>query len=94
MRDPEAKLRLLDGIKTKPTMSLPEITESLEFRSQAMAFASFSTDNRPFVINEERDTTSKRPSENLVKSSMVIKAMVTCVIEVEVSHTVASGVRP
>ena len=43
LRDPEAKLRLLDGIKTKPTMSLSEMTENLQFRSQAMAFASSST---------------------------------------------------
>ena len=50
LRDPEAKLRLLDGIKTKPTMSLSEMTESLQFRSQAMAFASSSTGIRPFVI--------------------------------------------
>ena len=45
LRDPEAKLRLLDGVKTKPTMSLSEMTESLQFRSQAMAFASSSTGN-------------------------------------------------
>ena len=53
LRDPEAKLRLLDGIKTKPTMSLSRMTESLQFRSQAMGFASSSTGNRPFVIKEE-----------------------------------------
>ena len=29
LRDPEAKLGLLDGIKTKPTMSLAEMSESL-----------------------------------------------------------------
>ena len=52
LRDPEAKLRLLDCIKTKPTMSLSEMTESLQFRSQTMAFASSSTGNRPFVIKE------------------------------------------
>ena len=39
MRGPEAKLRLLDGIKAKPAMSVTEMTESLQFRSQAMAFA-------------------------------------------------------
>ena len=43
LRDPEAKLRLLDGIKTKPTMSLSEMTERLQFRSQAMTFARSST---------------------------------------------------
>ncbi|XP_075241565.1 uncharacterized protein LOC142336542 [Convolutriloba macropyga] len=47
LRDPEAKLRLIDGIKTtEPTMCLPEMTESLQFRSQAMAFTSSSTVKR------------------------------------------------
>ena len=53
LREPEAKLRLLDGIKTKPTMALSKMRESLQFKSQAMAFASSSTGNRPFVIKEE-----------------------------------------
>ena len=53
LRDPEAKLRLLDGIKTKPTMSLSEMTEILQFRSKATAFACSSTGSRPFVIKEE-----------------------------------------
>ena len=65
LRDPEAKLRLLDGIKTKSTMSLSEMTESLQFRSQA--FASSSTGNRPFVIKEEVGynfkKTLRKPSE-------------------------------
>ena len=52
LRDPEAKLGLLDGIKTKPTMSLSKLTENLQFRSQAMAFASSSKGNRPFVIKD------------------------------------------
>ena len=67
LRDPEAKLRLLDGIKTKPTMSLSEMTESLQFRSKAMAFASSSTGIRPFVIKEEVGynfkKTFRKPSE-------------------------------
>ena len=67
LRDPEAKLRPLDGIKTKPTMSLSEKTENLQFRSKAMAFASFSTGNRPFVIKEEVGynfkKTFRKPSE-------------------------------
>ena len=67
MRDPEAKLRLSDGMKTKPTISLSERTESLQFRSQAMAFASSSTGNRPFVIKEEVGynfkKTFRKPSE-------------------------------
>ena len=53
LRDPEAKLGLLDGIKTKPTMPLSKMTESSQFRSQAMVFASSSTGNRPFVVTEE-----------------------------------------
>ena len=60
MRDPESKLRLLDGIKTKPTMSLSEITESLQFRSQTMAFSSSSTGNRPFVSKEEKGYNFKK----------------------------------
>ena len=67
LRDPEAKLRLLDCIKTKPTMSLSEMTESLQFRSQAMVFASSSTVNRPFGIKEEVvynfKKTFRKPSE-------------------------------
>ena len=88
LRDLKAKLRLLDSIKTKPTMYLSKMTESLQFRSQAMAFASSSTDNRPFVIKEQVGYNFKRPSENLVKSSLVIKAMITCVIDVEVGKRV------
>ena len=68
LRDPETKLRLLDGIKNKPTMSLSDMTENLQFRSQAMAFASSSTGNRPFVIKEEVGynfkKTFRKPSEN------------------------------
>ena len=52
MRDPEAKL-ILDGIKTKPTMSITEMTESLQFRSQAMTFASSSSGNEPFTVKGE-----------------------------------------
>ena len=33
LRDPEAKLSLLDGIKAKPTTSITEMTENLQFRS-------------------------------------------------------------
>ena len=66
-RDPEAKLRLLDGIKTKPTTSLSEMTESLQCRSQSMAFPSSSTGNRPFVKKEEVGynfkKTFRKPSE-------------------------------
>ena len=53
MRDPEAKLRLLDRIEVIDTMSITELTESLQFRSQAMAFASSSSGNKPFIVKEE-----------------------------------------
>ena len=67
LRDPEAKLGLLDGIKTKPTMSLSEMTESLQFKSQSMAFLSSSSGNRSFVLKEEVEynfkKTFRKPSE-------------------------------
>ena len=67
LRDPEAKLGLLDGIKTKPSMSLSEMTETLQFRSKAMVFASSSTGKRPFVLIEEVGynfkKTFRKPSE-------------------------------
>ena len=50
LRDPEAKLRLLDGIKAKTTKSITETIGSLQFRSQAMVFSS--SDNRPFAVKE------------------------------------------
>ena len=53
LRDADAKLRLIDGIKTKPTMSLSKMTENLRLRSQAMAFGSSSSGNRPFVLKGE-----------------------------------------
>ena len=53
LRDPEAKLRLLDSNKAKPAMSVTEMTESLRFRSQAMAFESSSSGNKPFIVKEE-----------------------------------------
>ena len=74
LRKPEFKLRPLDGIKTKPTMSLSEMTESLQFRSQAVAFASSSLGNRPFVIKEE---VGIQLQKDLQKNSLVVKAMVT-----------------
>ena len=34
-------------------MSVTEMTESLQFRSQAMAFESFSSGNKPFTVKDE-----------------------------------------
>ena len=45
-------------------MSITEITESLQFRSQAIAFASSSSGNTPFIVKEgKKKTVSKRPFE-------------------------------
>ena len=51
LRDPEAELP--DGIKAKPAMSVTEGTESLQFRSQAMASASSSSGNKFFTVKKE-----------------------------------------
>ena len=53
MRDTEAKLRLLGGIKAKPAISVTEVTESLQFRSQARVFSKSSSGNKPFTVKEE-----------------------------------------
>ena len=53
LRHPEAKSRLLDGIEAKPTISITEMTASLQFRSQALAFASSSRGNKLFTVKEE-----------------------------------------
>ena len=52
LRDPGAKLRQLDGIKSKPTMTLSEKTDCLQFRTQAAAFESSSTGNKPVTVKE------------------------------------------
>ena len=52
LRDLQAKLRLLDGTKAKPAMSVTELTLSLLFRSQAMAFATSSSGYKPFHVKE------------------------------------------
>ena len=69
LRDPEAKLRLLDGIKAKTAMSATEMTESLQFRNQAMAFASSSSGNKHFTVKEEVGfnfkKTFRKPNEKI-----------------------------
>ena len=50
LRDPEAKFKLLDGVKAKPTMSITEMSQSLQLRCQAMAFASSSSVNKFFTV--------------------------------------------
>ena len=72
LRNPEAKLRLLDGIKAKPTMSITEMTESLQFRSQSMAFGSSSSGNKPFTVKEEAGLnfkkTFRKPNEKFTSN--------------------------
>ena len=60
LRDPEAKLRLLDDIKAKSTMSITEMTESVQFRNMPMVFASSSSGNKPFTVKEEVGFNFKR----------------------------------
>ena len=52
-RESESKFRLLRGFKAKPAMSVTEMTKSLQFRSEAMFFASSSSHNKPFTVKEE-----------------------------------------
>ena len=69
LRDLEAKLLLLDGIKAKPAMSVTEMTESLHFRSQAMDVASSSSGKKPFTVKEEVGSnfkkTFRKPNEEI-----------------------------
>ena len=69
LRDPDAKLRLLDGIKAKPAMSVTGMTKSLQFRIQAMALASSSSGNKSFTVKEEVGfnfkKTFRKPSEKI-----------------------------
>ena len=60
LRDPEAKFRLLDGIKAKPAIPVTEMTERLQFRSQAMASACSSLGNKPFIVKEEVEFNFKK----------------------------------
>ena len=50
-------------------MSVTEMTESLQFRSQAMAFASSSSGNKPFNVEEEVEfnfqKTFRKPNEKI-----------------------------
>ena len=50
-------------------MSVTEMTESLQFRSQAMAFASSSSGNKPFTVKEEVGfnfkKTFRKPNEKI-----------------------------
>ena len=52
MRHREAKLRLLEFIKAEPAFFIAEMTEGLQFGSQAMAFASSASGNKLFTAEE------------------------------------------
>ena len=53
LREPEAKLRLMEGIKTKSTMTISKMTESLLFRSQALVFAISSIGKKPVRVKQD-----------------------------------------
>ena len=52
LRDPEAKLSLLDGIKTKSSLSNSGMTKSFKLGSQTMNSASSSSSNKPYIVKE------------------------------------------
>ena len=66
--------------------------ESLQFRSQAMAFASSSSGNKPFTMKEDIGFNFKRPFENQPKKLRLIKAS-TCVLGEQVNHTLVDIVQ-
>ena len=86
LSDLEAKLRLLDGIKAKPAISVTEMTETLQFRSQEMAFASSSSINKTFTVKDEVGFNFKKSFRKPNEKLRLIKAT-TCALGVEVSHT-------
>ena len=93
LRDSEAKHRLVDGIKAKPAMSVTEITEKLHFRSHAMAFASSSSGNKPFIVKEKVGFNFKNTFEKKqLKIFRLIKATI-CALGVAVSHLLVEPVQ-
>ena len=71
-------------------MSVTEMTDSLQFRSQAMAFASSSSGNMPFNVKEEvqlqKDLLKTKKKLRLIKPT-------TCSLGVELSHTLVHPVQ-
>ena len=92
LRDLEAKLRLLDGFKAKPTMSTTEMTDSLQFRSHAKIFASSLSGKKPFIVNEEISFNFKKHFESQKTNLRLIKAAI-CALGVEVSHILVDLVK-
>ena len=92
MRDPEAKLRLLDGIKAEPAMSVTEMTESLQFRTEAMAFASSSSGNKPFSVKEKVGFNFKKTFQK-PNEKVTAKKGTTCALGVDVGHTLVDPVQ-
>ena len=92
LRDPEAKRRLLDGIKEKSAMSVTAMTESLQFRSQAMTFASSSSGNKPFTVKEQVGYNFKKTSRKPNKKLGLFKAII-CALGVELSQILVDPVQ-
>ena len=71
-RVPEAKLRLLDSIKTKSMMIFCRITENIQFRSQEEVFLSSSTGNKLVIVKKEVrynfKNSFRKPSKNFTDS--------------------------
>ena len=92
LREPEAKLRLLGCIKAKPSLSVTEMTESLQLKSQVIAFAISLSGNKPFILKEEvlfnLKKTFRKPNEKFTANKTT-----TCALDVEVSHTLEHPVQ-
>ena len=68
------------------------MTESLQFRGQAMVFASSSSCNKPFNVKEEVGFIFKKIFQNQMKKLRLLKTT-TCALGVEVSHTLVEPVQ-
>ena len=66
-------------------------TESIKFRSQAMAFASSSSGTKPFTVKEEVWFNFRKTFRNQMKNFKQIKA--TCALGMEVSNTLVDPVQ-
>ena len=75
LREPEAKLRLLHGMKAKPARSVTEMTEILQFRSKATAFASSPSVKKLFTVKQEVGfnfkKTFRKPNEKFTANKRI-----------------------
>ena len=71
------------------------MTKNLQFRSKAMAFASYSSGNEPFNVDKRLVTTSKkRPFENQTKKLMANESNDMCTSVGGTTHVSLDPVQP